>query len=135
LLSRSKCVFGNLECLKAISENPQLIDLQNFGLIIQEFQKYEPEEKELEKFHEIFEKCVQKCDDIKLLILAKEFLQEGGQDFHLNYEAEELEYEIINFTNKFTGTPENYAKIVLKKPPSISMKSCWKISRNPRKNK
>jgi hypothetical protein len=34
-------------------------------------------------------------------------LKEGGQDFHLNYETEELDYEIINITNKFTGTPEN----------------------------
>jgi hypothetical protein len=116
LLSRGECVFGNLECLEAISDNPQLIDLQNFKLIIQEFQKYEPEEEELEKFHEIFEKCFQKFENLELLDLAKEFLEEGGHDFHLNYETEELDYEIINFTNKFTGTPENYAKIVLKNP-------------------
>jgi hypothetical protein len=68
--------------------------------------------QELEKFHEIFEKF----EDLELLNLAKEFLKESGQNFNLNYETEKLDYEIINFTNRFTGTPKNYAKIVLKNP-------------------
>ncbi len=43
--------------MEAVVNNPQLIDLQNFKLIIQEFQKYESEKQELEKFHENFKKC------------------------------------------------------------------------------
>jgi hypothetical protein len=95
-----------MRSLEAIAENAQLIDLKKFKLIVQEFQKYEAEDKELEILFQIFEKCFEKFEDPELQFTLQ-ILEKGSQGFHLNYET-------INFTKKFTGPGPEKTEVFLR---------------------
>lgn len=119
LLERGECVYGNLECLDAIFDNIDFLTIDSVKTIIQEYKKCELQEEELEKTHEILQKSFEKFDKQDLLKLCSDLLElYGAEEFHLDYEEDDLVLENINFQNRFTEAilTENYATIIIKNP-------------------